>query len=202
MQLDALFRPTSIAVIGASDKPTIGRRLPPRRICKCPLAPASRAEIAQQIDFITGDGNPLDAWGSGTFAANVPRALALFDASPEHDIIAFCRDGCDGQPFYTPELARTYLDLFAAAAARSAKPHYLLHTRPGVMDRTQIAHLRTQRIPVVSGLREGLTAIDRIARWAMPRDRIGARDGQPRRTPRRVARSEPALGEAAIADLA
>jgi len=26
MQLDALFRPTSIAVIGASDKPTIGRR--------------------------------------------------------------------------------------------------------------------------------------------------------------------------------
>jgi acyl-CoA synthetase (NDP forming) len=27
MQLDALFRPTSIAVIGASDKPTIGRWL-------------------------------------------------------------------------------------------------------------------------------------------------------------------------------
>ena len=27
MHLDALFRPTSIAVIGASDKPTIGRRL-------------------------------------------------------------------------------------------------------------------------------------------------------------------------------
>ncbi len=135
-----------------------------------PLAPASRAEIARQIGFITGDGNPLDAWGSGTFAANLPRALALFDASPEHDIIAFCRDNCDGQPFDTPELARTYLDLFAAAAARSAKPHYLLHTRPGVMDRDQIAHLRTQRIPVVSGLREGLTAIDRIARWAMPRN--------------------------------
>ena len=27
MQLDALFKPKSIAVIGASDKPTIGRRL-------------------------------------------------------------------------------------------------------------------------------------------------------------------------------
>ena len=27
MQLDALFRPGSIAVVGASDKPTIGRRL-------------------------------------------------------------------------------------------------------------------------------------------------------------------------------
>ena len=135
-----------------------------------PLLPASRAEIAQQIGFITGDGNPLDAWGGGTFAANLPRALALFDASPEHDIIAFCRDNCDGQPFDTPELARTYLDFFAGAAARSIKPHYLLHTRPGVMDRAQIAYLRTQRIPVVSGLREGLTAIDRIARWAMPRN--------------------------------
>ena len=27
MQLDALFRPQSIAIIGASEKPTIGRRL-------------------------------------------------------------------------------------------------------------------------------------------------------------------------------
>ena len=76
----------------------------------------------------------------------------------------------DGQPFDTPELARTYLDLFAAAAARSSKPHYLLHTRPGVMDRAQIAHLRTQHIPVVCGLREGLTAIDGLARWATPRN--------------------------------
>ena len=135
-----------------------------------PLLPASRAEIGRQIGFITGDGNPLDAWGSGTFAANLPRALAMFDASPEHDIIAFCRDGCDGQPFDTPELARTYLDLFATAAARSTKPHYLLHTRPGIMDRAQIVHLRTQRIPVVGGLREGLTAIDRLARWAAPRN--------------------------------
>jgi acyl-CoA synthetase (NDP forming) len=27
MRLDALFKPESIAVIGASDKPTIGRRM-------------------------------------------------------------------------------------------------------------------------------------------------------------------------------
>jgi acyl-CoA synthetase (NDP forming) len=135
-----------------------------------PLTPASRTEIAQQIGFITGDGNPLDAWGTGTFAANLPPALALFDASPEHDIVAFCRDNCDGQPFDSPDLARAYYDLFAAAAARSAKPHYLLHTRPGVMDRAQIAHLRKEGIPVVGGLREGLTAIDRLARWAAPRN--------------------------------
>jgi acetate---CoA ligase (ADP-forming) len=135
-----------------------------------PLSPGLRDQIERQIGFVTGDGNPLDAWGSGTFVANLPRALALFDASPDHDIVAFCRDGCDGQPFDQPNLAPAYLDLFAAAAARSAKPHFLLHTRPGVMDRVQVAHLRALGVPVVGGLREGLTAIDRLARRAAPRN--------------------------------
>jgi acetate---CoA ligase (ADP-forming) len=131
-----------------------------------PLSAAARAEIESGIGSITGDGNPLDAWGSGTFVTNLPRALALLDASADHDIIALCRDNCDGQPFDTPELARSYLELFAAAAARSAKPHFLLHTRPGIMDQDQIARLRTLGIPVVGGLGEGLVAIDRLARWA------------------------------------
>ena len=132
-----------------------------------PLSTAARAEIESGIGSITGDGNPLDAWGSGTFVTNLPRALALLDASADHDIIAFCRDNCDGQPFDTPELARSYLELFAAAAAQSAKPHFLLHTRPGIMDRAQIARLRTLGLPVVGGLGEGLVAIDRLARWAV-----------------------------------
>ncbi|MBV8120418.1 MAG: hypothetical protein JO081_10855, partial [Alphaproteobacteria bacterium] len=135
-----------------------------------PLSPASRASIAKEIGFISGDGNPLDAWGSGTFAANLPRALELFDASADHDIIVFCRDGCDGQPFDQPDLARTYYDHFATAAARSAKPHFVLHTRPGVMDRIQITHLRELGIPVVGGLREGLVAIDGLARWSACRN--------------------------------
>ena len=50
---------------------------------------------------VTGDGNPLDAWGSGTFAANLPHALRLFDASPDHDIVVFCRDNSEDQPFDT-----------------------------------------------------------------------------------------------------
>jgi acetate---CoA ligase (ADP-forming) len=135
-----------------------------------PLSPAAGAAIEQQIGFISGDGNPLDAWGSGTFAANLPRALSCFDASPDHDIIAFCRDGCDGQPFDQPELARAYYEEFATAAARSRKPHFLLHTRPGVMDRGQVADLRELGIPIVGGLREGLIAIDRLARWAGSRN--------------------------------
>jgi acetate---CoA ligase (ADP-forming) len=135
----------------------VGLQLPP-------LSAAAKAEIEGEIGFVSGDGNPLDAWGNGTFAANLPRALALFDRSPDHDIVVLCRDNSDGQPFEMPEIPRGYLELFANAAAGSSKPHYLLHTRPGVMNREQVAYLRIAGIPVVGGIREGLTAIDRLTR--------------------------------------
>jgi acyl-CoA synthetase (NDP forming) len=131
-----------------------------------PLSEAARADIVGRIGPITGDGNPLDAWGSGAFTANLPEALHLFDASPDHDIVVFCRDNSEDAAFDNPDLVRTYLDLFTEAAGQSRKPHYLLHTRPGIMDRQLIAHLRTGGIAVVGGLREGLSAIDRLARFA------------------------------------
>ena len=134
-----------------------------------PLPAAVKAEIDQQIGFVNGDGNPLDGWGNGTFLVNLPHALRVFDTSPDHDIIVFCRDNCDGQPFETPELGWAYLELFERAAAGSSKPHYLLHTRPGLMNREQAAHLRKVGIAVVGGLREGLAAIDRLARHATTR---------------------------------
>jgi acyl-CoA synthetase (NDP forming) len=133
-----------------------------------PLPAATKAEIEYEIGFVTGDGNPLDAWGNGTFVANLPHALGVLAASPDHDIVVFCRDNTDDQPFDTPELAWTYLELFTRAAAESSKPHYLLHTRPGVMNRAQVAHLRAAGIAVVGGIREGLGAIDRLARCAIP----------------------------------
>ncbi len=129
-----------------------------------PLSAAARGDIVDRIGFITGDGNPLDAWGSGTFVANLPQALSLFDTSPDHDIVVFCRDNSDDPAFDTPELVRTYIDLFTRAAVQSRKPHYLLHSRPGVMDRELVAQLREHGIAVVGGLREGLSAINRLAR--------------------------------------
>jgi hypothetical protein len=116
--------------------------------------------------FAPSRGN-LDAWGNGTFVANLPHALDLFDRSPDHDIIVFCRDNYDGQPFEMPELPWSYLELFVRAAERSRKPHYLLHTRRGVMNREQVAYLRAANIPVVGGIREGLAEIDRLARYAV-----------------------------------
>jgi acetate---CoA ligase (ADP-forming) len=134
-----------------------------------PLSAALKTEIERRIGFVSGDGNPLDAWGNGTFLANLPHALRVFDASPDHDVVVFCRDNCDGQPFEAPELGWAYLELFERAAAESRKPHFLLHTRPGLMNREQVGHLRKTGIAVVGGLREGLGAIDRVARYATTR---------------------------------
>jgi acetate---CoA ligase (ADP-forming) len=134
-----------------------------------PLPAAAKAEIEQQIGFVTGDGNPLDAWGNGTFLVNLPLALHAFDKSPDHDIVVFCRDNSDGQPFESPEIGWAYLELFERAAASSGKPHYLLHTRPGLMNREQVARLRQAGIATVGGIRDGLGAIDRLARLATTR---------------------------------
>jgi acyl-CoA synthetase (NDP forming) len=129
-----------------------------------PLSPAQKSALEAGIGFVTGDGNPCDAWGSGAFAANLPQALAMFDASPEHDAIVMLRDNFDDQPFDQPGIARGYIEQFASAAEQSSKPHYLLTTRPGIMDRTLAAYLRDHGVAVVGGLREGLAAIDQLAR--------------------------------------
>jgi len=142
-----------------------------------PLPAAAKAEIERQIGFVSGDGNPLDAWGNGTFLVNLPLALRVFDKSPDHDIVVFCRDNCDGQPFEMPEIGRAYLELFERAAASSGKPHYLLNTRPGLMNCEQVAHLRKAGIAVVGGLREGLGAIERLARQATIRHSRGSAPG-------------------------
>jgi hypothetical protein len=76
------------------------------------------------------------------------------------------RDNFDGQPFDMPETARAFLELFVRGAERSAKPHYLLTTRPGLMDRALVAFLRDHGVTVIGGIREGLGAIDKVARTA------------------------------------
>jgi acetate---CoA ligase (ADP-forming) len=130
-----------------------------------PLTADMKADLDRLVGYVTGDGNPLDAWGNGTFAPNLDHALAALQSSPDHDAIAFCRDNCAGQPMDQPETALNYLKQFARAAAASDKPHYLLHTRAGANDPAHVACLREAGIPIMSGMREGLGAIDKLARW-------------------------------------
>jgi acetate---CoA ligase (ADP-forming) len=133
-----------------------------------PMATASRADVERVIGRITGDGNPLDAWGNGDFATNFPHGLRVLGSDPGYDAIAFCSDGFDDQPMGSPARALDYAKTVAEAARQSAKPFYLMTTRSGVFRRDVVAFLREHGIAVIGGTRAGLGAVDRLARWSEP----------------------------------
>src|SRR5437899_2172009 len=133
-----------------------------------PLAPASRAEVERVIGRISGDGNPLDAWGNGDFATNFPHGLRVLGSDPGYDAIAFCTDGFDDQPMGSPARALDYGKTLVEGARQSAKPFYLMTMRSGLFRRDVVAFLREHGIAVIGGTRAGLGAVDRIARWSEP----------------------------------
>ena len=132
-----------------------------------PLSREGRQEIERVIGPVTGDGNPLDAWGNGDYGTNLPHALATLDAAAV-DAIAFCSDSYDDAPMGRADRALGYSRLLVAAAARSSKPFYQMNMRPGVMRREQVRFLAEHGIATVGGTRQGLGAIDQLARWAAP----------------------------------
>ena len=133
-----------------------------------PLSDASRDAMLRSIGTLTGDGNPLDAWGNGDYATNFPRAISLLGADPGYDAVTFCSDSFDDQPFGTPERLMAYARLLAEGAAESPKPFYYMTSRSGIFRRDVLAFLRERGIPVIGGTRQGLGAIDRLARWTEP----------------------------------
>ena len=114
----------------------------------CRRCRAARADIVGRIGPITGDGNPLDAWGSGTFTANLPQALSLFDASPDHDIVVFCRDNFDDQPFDTPESAADLSRPVRRGGADGAESRIICCTRGrGSWTGQLVAHCASTGLP-------------------------------------------------------
>jgi acyl-CoA synthetase (NDP forming) len=133
-----------------------------------PLSPATRAEAARVIGSVAGDGNPLDAWGNGDFQTNVPHALRTLGADPDIDAVVWCTDSADGSPMGTPERFMTYAGMLVEGARGATKPFYLMGTRPGIFRRDQHELLSAQGIALIGGTRQGLRAIDRLARQAAP----------------------------------
>ncbi|HKW93071.1 MAG TPA: CoA-binding protein, partial [Methylomirabilota bacterium] len=140
---------------------SVGLELPP-------LSAATRAEAARVIGPIAGDGNPLDSWGNGDFQTNVPHALRTLAADPAIDAVVWCTDSADGSPMGTPERFMTYASMLVEAAKASPKPFYLMGTRPGIFRRDQHELVSTHGIALIGGTRQGLRAIDRLARQAAP----------------------------------
>jgi len=133
-----------------------------------PLGPASRAEVERVVGRITGDGNPLDAWGNGDYVTNFPHGLRVLGSDPGYDAIAFCSDGFDDQPMGSPARALDYAKTVAEGARQSDKPFYLMTMRSGVFRRDVVEFMRQQGIAVIGGTRAGLGAVDRLARWSAP----------------------------------
>jgi acyl-CoA synthetase (NDP forming) len=132
-----------------------------------PLPQATREAVEEVVGPITGDGNPLDAWGNGNFKVNFTHALRVLDQSPSCDVVLMTLDVMDGQPMERPERHLGFMDLLIEAAGRSEKPHYLLTTRRGIMMRDHIDLLKRHGISIIGGIRQGLAALDRLAHWSM-----------------------------------
>ncbi|MET4577492.1 acyl-CoA synthetase (NDP forming) [Ottowia thiooxydans] len=115
------------------------------------------------IGHFAGDGNPLDAWGAGDVSTNLRMALQHFSASPDYDAVVLCNENNENSAIGRSELACT---VFAQSAAMSEKPHYLLNTRPGLMHSGNLELLRGAGAAMLGGVRQGLSAIDALARWS------------------------------------
>src|SRR5258708_3379203 len=131
------------------------------------IATAERAEAERVIGRITGDGNPFDAWGNGDYAINLPHAMSVVNDSARIAAIVYCADtGNEGQLGH-PGRVLENVKMLVEAAQRSHKPHYLMSSRPGVMNVRQAKALREAGLVQIGGTRQGLGAIDRVARYMM-----------------------------------
>ncbi len=131
-----------------------------------PISDETRAEAESVIGHIGGDGNPMDAWGHGDFQRNLPHAMACFDKAPTTHAILLCTETFDQAPFLLPPLGN--VPAVAEAGMKSDKPHYVLNSRPGILHGEQVKYMRERGLVCLGGGRQGLMAIDRVARWNTP----------------------------------
>jgi acyl-CoA synthetase (NDP forming) len=129
-----------------------------------PLSEAGRAEAGRVIGSITGDGNPLDAWGTGKYDVNMPHGLKVLADEPGIDSIVMVSDTRDDSPMVPTQ----YTPYLTAVARTTSKPCYFMNTRPGLFRQEFADALRSSGIATIGGTRQGLGAIDRLARWSAP----------------------------------
>ncbi len=151
-----------------------------------PLSSAERAEAESVIGRITGDGNPFDAWGNGNYAVNLPHAMSVVDKSERISAVVYCADTSNEGHLGSPERVLENVKMLAEAERKSTKPYYLMSSRPGVMNMQQADAMREAGLVQIGGTRQGLGAIDRVARYMAER---------------RPLRASPARADASLAPL-
>lgn len=157
-----------------------------------PLSSAERAEAERVIGRITGDGNPFDAWGNGDYAVNLPHAMSVVDTSDRIDAIVYCADTGNEGRLGDPRRVLENVKMLAKAAEGSSKPYYLMSSRPGVMNAQQAKALREAGLVQIGGTRQGLGAIDRVARYVMGQRPLRTPAARPRARLADLLAAEPA----------
>lgn len=135
-----------------------------------PINSISRAEAESVIGRLTGDGNPMDAWGNGDIARNLPHAFSVLERDSTFDTIVLCNENIDNAPIGRAE---GVMKLFCEAARESQKPHFALNMRPGLMHSGNLDLLHAVGAGMLGGARQGLLAIDRVARFEQAHNLIG-----------------------------
>jgi acyl-CoA synthetase (NDP forming) len=132
-----------------------------------PLPKEDMAKATSVIGAVSGDGNPLDAWGNGNFAVNTPHALKIIRETKANDALVLCYDNDDNAPlgYIATLIARA--KFLSESAAQSDKPHYQMTMRPGLRIDDQIPLLAKGGVPTLFGVRQGLQAIDRLSKWSV-----------------------------------
>src|SRR5260370_2432514 len=91
--------------------------------------------------------------------------MSVANESERIAAIVYCADtGNEGQLGH-PGRVLENVKMLVEAAQRSHKPHYLMSSRPGVMNLRQAKALREAGLVQIGGTRQGLGAIDRVARY-------------------------------------
>ena len=130
-----------------------------------PLSSHERTDAESVIGHITGDGNPFDAWGNGNYTANLRHAMSLLNKSERIDAVVYCNDVSNEMHLGEPVRVLENVKLLAEGACATHKPYYLMSTRPGVMNSSEIEALRDRGLVMIGGTRQGLGAIDRLGRY-------------------------------------
>jgi acetate---CoA ligase (ADP-forming) len=120
-----------------------------------PIAETTKARLAEILDPGLIPANPLDVWGTGA------NTHALFASS----LIALAEDPSVAAVALAVDLVReldgdlAYPQAVLDAAAQTTKPLAVLANLAGAVDADFAAQLRQHGIPVLEGLRPGLTAL-------------------------------------------
>lgn len=125
--------------------------------------------LAASLPAYASIANPLDTTGAGVVDGNATvhrQAASLVSHDPNVDIVVACQDAKNGwiQADHSSRLFRDCVMAAADAAVAAAKPLVVISPTTGDIDAEAHEYLRHREVPVLMGLRAGLSALAQVIR--------------------------------------